>query len=173
MEQVWSSEDGTIIVYRVFGYLSTRGSTEIHHVGMHFERDGDEGNVAVLALDWAYERRGIDNVESDARHSQGVNGKATAAQSQRNWAGAAGNPIPDRRKRLQIHLCGPVQKLGPARQRSIIGLIKGMKVPIGVGSLASWVRARSARKRMYVENTPVEIAVKMDIMSVINVTIED
>lgn len=46
---------------------------------MHLKRDGDEGNVADLALDRRYERRGIDNVKSDAWNSQGVNGKATAS----------------------------------------------------------------------------------------------
>jgi len=173
MEKVWSSEYGAIVLQRVFGYLSTRSRTEVHHIGMHFERDGDEGNVAVLALDWSYERRGIDNVKSDAWHSQGVNGKATAAHSQRNWAEAAGNSVPDERKRLQIHLCGPIQKLEPPRQRSIIGLIKGMKVPTGVGSLASWVRTSNARKSMYVANMPVEIAAKTDIMLMLEVAIEN
>lgn len=53
---------------------------------MHFERDGDEGNVADLALDPRYERRGIDNVESDAWQSKAINGKATSvvAPRQRN-----------------------------------------------------------------------------------------
>lgn len=46
---------------------------------MHPELDWDEGNFADLALDRRYERRRIDNVKSDAWHSQRVNGKATAS----------------------------------------------------------------------------------------------
>lgn len=73
----------------------------------------------------------------------------------------------------RIHLCGPVQKLEPPRQRSIIGLIKGTEVPIGVGSLASCVRTRSARKNMYIAHMPVEITVMTDIMLMLEVAIEN
>lgn len=48
-----------------------------------------------------------------------------------------------------------------------------MKVSIGVGSLASCVRASSPRKRMYVANMPVEIAAKTDIMLVLKVAMEN
>lgn len=47
-----------------------------------------------------------------------------------------------------------------------------MKVPTGVGSLASWVRARSACKNMYVANMRLEIAARTDIMLMLEVAIE-
>lgn len=79
MEKMWGAEQGAIVLQRVLGYHLARSRTQIHHSGMHLERDGDEGNVADLALDRRYKRRGIDNVKSDAWHSQGVNGKATVS----------------------------------------------------------------------------------------------
>lgn len=51
--------------------------------------------------------------------------------------------------------------------------MKGMEIPIGVGSLASWVRKSSARKRMYVANMPVEIAAMTDIMLMLEVGTEN
>lgn len=48
-----------------------------------------------------------------------------------------------------------------------------MKVPIGVGSLASWVRTSSARKSIYVANMPLEIAARTDIMLMLEVAIEN
>lgn len=76
MEKVWRSKQGAIVLQRIFGYHSTRSRAEVHHSGMHIERDGDERTVADLALNRRYERRGIDNVKSDARQSQSVNWKA-------------------------------------------------------------------------------------------------
>lgn len=48
-----------------------------------------------------------------------------------------------------------------------------MKVPIGVGSLASWVSTSSARKSMYVANMPLEIAAMTDIMLMLEVAMEN
>lgn len=42
--------------------------------------------------------------------------------------------------------------------------MKGMDVPIAVGSFASCVRIRTARKNIHVANMPVRIIVGMDIM---------
>lgn len=50
--------------------------------------------------------------------------------------------------------------------------MKGIRVPIGLGSMASWVRASSVRKSMYVANVPVEIAARTDTTLVIEVVIE-
>lgn len=66
-----------------------------------------------------------------------------------------------------IYLCGPLQYLAPPRQRSMIGLINGIDVPIGVGSLTSCVRTRIARRSKYEANMPVEITATMEIMLVL------
>lgn len=63
-----------------------------------------------------------------------------------------------------IYLCGPFQYLAPPCQRSMIGLINGIDVPIAVGSLTSCVRTRIARRSKYEANMPVEMTATMEIM---------
>lgn len=51
----------------------------------------------------------------------------------------------------------------------MIGLINGIDVPIGVGSLTSCVRTRIARRSKYEANMPVEITATMEIMLMLSV----